>query len=119
MEEKFRKQLVRLVFWSTSMLRSQNSSSLLVTVSQFRHRVSLVKMPWSSLKNIIFISFLEIFPHLKYFVNPSWRGLAICLPGGFDSAAITGTGALFAHNDLIDVIDEKYEKLVCVLTMTQ
>ena len=45
-EEKFLRQEVTEVFWSTSMLRSQNSSSLEVTVSQFRQRVSLVRMPW-------------------------------------------------------------------------
>ena len=57
-----------------------------------------------------------MFPHLKYFVNPSRRGLAISLPRAFDSTAVTGTaGALFAHNDLVDVIDEKYEKPVGVL----
>ena len=43
---KFLKQLVMDVFCSTSMLKSKKSSSLLVTVSQFRQRVSLVKMPW-------------------------------------------------------------------------
>ena len=56
-----------------------------------------------------------MFPHLKYFVNPSRRGLAIGLPGGFDSTAVTGTGTLLAHNDLVDVIDEKNEELVGVL----
>ena len=34
------------VFCSTSMLRSRKSSSLLVTVSQLRQRVSLVSTPW-------------------------------------------------------------------------
>ena len=58
----------------------------------------------------------KMFPHLKYFVNPSGRGLAISLPGGFDSTAIAGTRALLSHNDLVDVIDEKYEELVGVLT---
>merc|ERR1711884_43619 len=43
---KFLKQLVMDVFCSTSMLKSKKSSSLLVTVSQFKQRVSLVKMPW-------------------------------------------------------------------------
>ena len=57
-----------------------------------------------------------MFPHLKYFVNPSRRGLAISIPGGFDSTAVAGTGALFTHNDLVDVIDEKNEELVGVLT---
>ena len=39
------RQEVTEVFWSTSMLKSQNSSSFDVTVSQFRHRVSLVRIP--------------------------------------------------------------------------
>ena len=43
---KFFKQLVIEVFCSTSIDRSKKSSSLLVTVSQLRQRVSLVKMPW-------------------------------------------------------------------------
>ena len=43
---KFLKQLVMDVFCSTSILKSKKSSSLLVTVSQFKQRVSLVKMPW-------------------------------------------------------------------------
>ncbi len=43
---KFLRQPVMDVFCSTSMLRSKKSSSLLVTVSQLRQRVSLVRMPW-------------------------------------------------------------------------
>ncbi len=42
---KFLRQLVRLVFCSISKLRSMNTSSLLVTVSQCRHRVSLTSVP--------------------------------------------------------------------------
>ena len=53
---KFFKQLVIDVFCSTSMLRSKKSSSLLVTVSQFRQRVSLVKMPWKM--SLIHVGFL-------------------------------------------------------------
>jgi hypothetical protein len=44
-ELKLRKQLVIELFCSISKLRSRNVSSLAVTVSQHRHRVSLVKMP--------------------------------------------------------------------------
>ena len=33
--------------WSTSILRSKKSSSLDVTVSQFKHLVSLVSIPWT------------------------------------------------------------------------
>ena len=55
---KFFKQLVIDVFCSTSMLKSKKSSSLLVTVSQFKHRVSLVKMPWKmSLIHVDFLPF--------------------------------------------------------------
>ena len=45
---KFFKQLVIEVFCSTSMLRSKKSSSLHVTVSQFKHLVSLVKIPYET-----------------------------------------------------------------------
>ena len=53
---KFLRQLVIDVFCSTSMLKSKKSSSLLVTVSQFKHRVSLVKMPWNM--SLIQVDFL-------------------------------------------------------------
>ena len=43
--EKFLRQLVMLVWFSTSMLRSKKSSSFEVTVSQLRQRVSEVRMP--------------------------------------------------------------------------
>ena len=53
---KFLRQLVIDVFCSTSMLKSKKSSSLLVTVSQFKQRVSLVKMPWNM--SLIQVDFL-------------------------------------------------------------
>lgn len=54
---KFFRQLVIEVFCSTSMLKSKKSSSLDVTVSQLRHLVSLVKIPWKiSLIQVFFLS---------------------------------------------------------------
>ena len=41
------RQCVREVFCSMSTERSRKSSSLLRTVSQHRHRVSFVSVPWN------------------------------------------------------------------------
>lgn len=43
---KHLRQCVIDVFWSTSTCRSKKFSSLLLMVSQFKQRVSLVRTPW-------------------------------------------------------------------------
>ena len=43
---KLRRQLLRLLFWLISRLRSMNTSSRLVTVSQCRQRVWFTSRPW-------------------------------------------------------------------------
>lgn len=45
-ELKFLRQLVIELFCSISRLKSRNVSSLAVTVSQHKHRVSFVNIPW-------------------------------------------------------------------------
>ena len=56
-------------------------------------------------------------PHLKYFIDPGWRGFTVRLSwlGVLGLAAVTGVVVLLPHDDLIDVIDKEYQELVSVL----
>lgn len=53
-ELKFLRQLVIELFCSISKLKSKNVSSLAVTVSHRRHRVSLVSVPCPSFRGKIY-----------------------------------------------------------------
>ena len=58
-----------------------------------------------------------LFFYLKYFIDPGWRGIVFRLARlrRFHLTAVALLIALLSHNDLIDVINQKYQKLVSVL----
>ena len=89
------------------MLRSQNSSSLLVTVSQFRHLVSLVRIPWDDVFTMSQES--QICGHLEYLIDPSYRVLSVrvwCLGFG-EVHTWAPCAAQLTNNNFIDVVDEE------------
>ena len=58
-----------------------------------------------------------LFFYLKYFIDPGGRGVVFRLGRlrRFHLTAVALLIALLSHNDLIDVINQKYQKLVSVL----
>ena len=79
-----------------------------MTVSQFRHLVSLVRIPWD---DVIMMSHRSqiISCHLEYFIDPGYRVLGVgvwCLGFG-ETHTWAPAAAQLPHDNFIDVVDEE------------
>ena len=80
-----------------------------MTVSQFRHLVSLVRIPWDD--HVIMMSHRsQINVHLEYFIDPGYRVLCCvrvwCLGFG-ETHTWAPAAAQLPHDNFIDVVDEE------------